>query len=74
MLVQRAGDIDWAWFEGVDVLGLSAGASAPEILIEEVIEAARGRFDVSVREVAITQEDVVFKVPRVLKDVKKEVA
>ena len=68
MLVQRAADIDWSWFDGVDVLGLTAGASAPEILIEEVINAAREKFDVTVEEVAITQENVVFNVPRVLRD------
>ena len=64
MLVQRVSDIDWNAFEGVNVLGLSAGASAPEILIEEVIEKAREYFDVELEEVAITQEDVTFKLPK----------
>ena len=66
MLVQRADDIDWAWMDGVNVLGLTAGASAPEVLIEEVIAAAKERFDVTIEEVAITQENVNFKIPSVL--------
>ncbi|MFN3827939.1 MAG: 4-hydroxy-3-methylbut-2-enyl diphosphate reductase [Micavibrio sp.] len=66
MLVQRASDIDWNWFAGVDVLGLTAGASAPEVLIEEVVNAARERFDVVVEEVSITEENTIFKVPGVL--------
>ncbi len=69
LLVQRASDIDWSWIEGVETLGITAGASAPEILVDEVIEAARQRFDVSIREVAITQEDVNFKIPKILRDV-----
>ncbi|MGB4056780.1 MAG: 4-hydroxy-3-methylbut-2-enyl diphosphate reductase [Alphaproteobacteria bacterium] len=66
MLVQRAVEIDWAWLEGVSSLGLSAGASAPEILVDEVIEKLRGRFDVTIREISITKEDVHFKVPQIL--------
>lgn len=66
MLVQRASDIDWQWFAGVGVLGLSAGASAPDVLIDEVINAARLRFNVKVEEVRIIDENVTFKVPGVL--------
>ncbi len=66
-LVQRAGDIDWEWVDGVRVLGLTAGASAPEVLVDEVIAAARERFDVTVEEVSLTQENVSFKLPSVLK-------
>ena len=66
MMVQRAADIDWRWFDGVESLGVTAGASAPEALVDEVIEAARGHFDVTVSEEPITEENVVFKVPRVL--------
>jgi 4-hydroxy-3-methylbut-2-enyl diphosphate reductase len=66
MLVQRASEIDWGWMEGVAALGITAGASAPEILVDEVIAAAKERFDVTIREIAITQENVNFKVPRVL--------
>ncbi len=66
MLVQRASDIDWQWFVGVNVLGLSAGASAPDVLIDEVINAAKARFNVKVEEVRIVDENVTFKVPSVL--------
>jgi 4-hydroxy-3-methylbut-2-en-1-yl diphosphate reductase len=65
-LVQRATDIDWAWMEGVATLGITAGASAPEILVDEVIAAAKERYEVTIREVKITHEDVSFKAPRVL--------
>lgn len=66
LLVQRASDIDWQWFAGVKVLGLSAGASAPDVLIDEVIDAARARFNVKVEEIRIVDENVTFKVPGVL--------
>lgn len=68
MLVQRAAEIDWQWFNGVARLGLSAGASAPEILVDEVIDAARAHFDVTVNEIMVTEENVHFKLPRLLKD------
>lgn len=67
-LIQRAAEIDWAWLSDVKILGLTAGASAPETLVDEVINAIRTRFEVSVQEVTITQENVVFNVPRVLRD------
>ena len=66
MLVQRAADVDWAALEGIGVLGITAGASAPEILVEEVIAACRERYEVSIDEVTVTTEDVVFKLPKVL--------
>jgi 4-hydroxy-3-methylbut-2-enyl diphosphate reductase len=65
-LIASADDIDWSWFANVDTLGLTAGASAPETLVQGVIAACRVRFDVSVREVVTAQEDVVFRIPRVL--------
>ena len=68
LLVQRASDINWDWLEGVKVLGLSAGASAPEILVDEVIAAAKERFNVTVEEVAITEENVSFKLPSELRE------
>ncbi len=74
MLVQRASEIDWGWFDGIDTLGLTAGASAPDILIDEVIDAARAKFNVTVEEVAITQENVVFNIPRILRDAEEKVA
>ncbi len=66
-LIQRADDIDWAMFgAGIKTLGLTAGASAPDILVEEVIGAFRERFTVRVDEVRITEENVTFKVPGIL--------
>ncbi|MEX1109413.1 MAG: 4-hydroxy-3-methylbut-2-enyl diphosphate reductase [Dongiaceae bacterium] len=65
-LIQHAADIDWGWFENVRVVGVTAGASAPELLVEQVIEACRARFDATVEEVAVTREDVQFKLPRAL--------
>lgn len=68
ILVQRAAEIDWKWFDSIRTLGLTAGASAPDILIDEVIAAAKERFDVTLEEVAITQENVVFNIPRILRE------
>ena len=65
-LVQRAADIDWTWFEDVVALGITAGASAPEILVEEVLDACRERFDVTMEHVNTVTEDVSFKLPPVL--------
>jgi len=65
-LIASAENIDWGWFEGVDVLGLTAGASAPEDLVQGVIDACRERFDVTVDEVETAKETVTFKLPRVL--------
>ncbi|MCI4645208.1 MAG: 4-hydroxy-3-methylbut-2-enyl diphosphate reductase [Hyphomonadaceae bacterium] len=65
-LVASAEDVDWAWFEGVETLGLTAGASAPEDLVQGLIDACRARYAVTVEEVTVTREDVVFKLPRVL--------
>jgi len=67
-LVQRAVDIDWRALEGVRSVGLTAGASAPEVLIEEVIEAFRNRFDVTVEQIETARENVEFKVPRLLRE------
>lgn len=66
MMVQRATDIEWDWFDGVQTVGLTAGASAPDILVDEVIDAIKARFAVSVEETAITEENVTFKIPRTL--------
>jgi 4-hydroxy-3-methylbut-2-enyl diphosphate reductase len=62
-LVQRAADIDWRDVGEGGALGLTAGASAPEHLVEEVIAAARARFDVTVEEVPVAVENVHFKLP-----------
>ena len=66
MLVQRAADVDWVRLGDISSLGITAGASAPEILVEEVIAACRARFEVEIKEVTVTTENVVFKLPRVL--------
>ena len=66
-LVQRATDIDWRALEGVRTLGLTAGASAPEVLIDEVVAALRSRYDLSVETVRTATENVEFKVPRILR-------
>jgi 4-hydroxy-3-methylbut-2-en-1-yl diphosphate reductase len=62
-LIGSAQDIDWAWLEGVGTLGLSAGASAPEILVEQVIEACRQRFAVTLEDARLADENVSFRVP-----------
>ena len=65
-LVQRATDIDWAWLEGVSCIGITAGASAPEVLVEEVTAALRERYTLDIEHVTTTTEDVEFKLPRAL--------
>ncbi|MBD3771674.1 MAG: 4-hydroxy-3-methylbut-2-enyl diphosphate reductase [Rhodobacterales bacterium] len=65
-LVASAESIDWDWFDGVTLLGLTAGASAPEDLVQGVITACRSRFDVSLQEIETARETVTFKLPRVL--------
>ncbi len=66
-LVQRATDIDWRALGNIGSVGITAGASAPEVLIEEVIDAFRARFDLRVELVETAEENVEFKVPRVLR-------
>lgn len=66
MLVQRATDIDFDALAGARTIGVSAGASAPEVLVQEVIEAFRARMPVTVREVRVANEGVEFKLPREL--------
>jgi 4-hydroxy-3-methylbut-2-en-1-yl diphosphate reductase len=66
-LVQRAADIDWRALEGIRSIGITAGASAPEELVNEVIDAFRDRFSVTVEMVETAVENVEFKVPRVLR-------
>ena len=67
-LVPSADQIDWEQFKGIASLGLTAGASAPEYLVDEVIAAARERFDVTVQDVVITEEKVVFRLPKELRN------
>lgn len=65
-LVQRAEDIDFAWLDGVNVLGLTAGASAPEILVRQFVAHIAERFEVSEEQVVTAEESIIFKLPREL--------
>lgn len=67
MLIQRARDIDWTFLDGVHTLGISAGASAPEILVDEVVDACSERFEVQVEEVISQVETASFPLPRKLR-------
>ncbi|MCO5083252.1 MAG: 4-hydroxy-3-methylbut-2-enyl diphosphate reductase [Rhizobiaceae bacterium] len=69
LLVQRASDIPWEQVSTIRTLGLSAGASAPEIIVDEIIDAFRERFDVSVELAVTATETEDFPVMRVLRDV-----
>jgi len=66
-LVQRARDLDWSLIGGVQTIGISAGASAPEILVEEVIQALAERREIEIEEVTVAVENVEFKLPRELR-------
>ncbi|MCF8467536.1 MAG: 4-hydroxy-3-methylbut-2-enyl diphosphate reductase [Sneathiella sp.] len=65
-LVQRASDIPWDMLSDTLTIGITAGASAPETLVEEVVAAFSDRFDVTVEEIVTNQEQVVFKMPKIL--------
>ena len=67
-LVQRADDIDWNALGDMQNIGITAGASAPEVLVDEVIDAFRAKGEVEVEIVETAQENVNFKVPRVLRE------
>lgn len=67
-LVQRADEIDWRALDGARAVGVTAGASAPEVLVNEVLDAFRARFEVTVELVETARERVEFKVPRVLRE------
>lgn len=66
-LIQRADEIDWGRFDSLSSLGITAGASAPEILVEEIIEAFAERYEVDVRIESTAEEDVTFNLPRTLR-------
>ncbi len=68
-LVQRAKDIDWRALKSIKSVGITAGASAPDILIQEVVEAFSDHYEVNVEYVETAQENVNFKVPRILREV-----
>ena len=65
-LIQRASDIEWDWLGQPAVLGLTAGASAPEVLVREVVDALAERFDVVEEEAEHEPERMIFKLPREL--------
>jgi len=65
-LVQRADEIDWNWLEAVETVGVTAGASAPELLVQQVIDELKRRFEVTIEEVSVTVETTHFKLPRAL--------
>ncbi|WP_347828512.1 4-hydroxy-3-methylbut-2-enyl diphosphate reductase [uncultured Planktomarina sp.] len=67
-LVQRATDIDWRALDGIKSVGITAGASAPDVLIQEVVDAFSKHYEVTVETVETAQENVSFKVPRILRD------
>jgi len=66
-LLQRAADIDWKEFDGIATLGITAGASAPEVLVDEIIAAFGERYDTTVETVSTADENVSFKLPRELR-------
>jgi len=67
-LILRAEDVDWAAFGSIRRLGITAGASAPEVLVEEIIDAFAARFDVTVESVSTADESVFFPLPRELRE------
>jgi len=68
MLVQRAAEIKWSDFAGVTRLGITAGASAPEVLVEEIMSAFAERFTLDTETVTATEEAVFFPLPRPLRE------
>lgn len=68
VLVQRAAEIVWSDLDGIERIGVTAGASAPEILVEEVIDALAARFEITVEIVRTAQETLVFSLPKPLRE------
>jgi len=66
ILLQHAGELDMSWLDGVATLGLTAGASAPENLVQQVVKALTVSFDVTVERVDLLEEDIAFSLPRAL--------
>src|SRR5262249_42585364 len=63
-LVQQAHDIDWTRHESIKTLGITAGASAPEALVEEIIAAFAARFNIEIENISTAEENVFFPLPR----------
>ncbi|KKB82642.1 4-hydroxy-3-methylbut-2-enyl diphosphate reductase [Devosia limi DSM 17137] len=74
MLVDRAAEIDWSRLEGIRSLGVSAGASAPEKLVDEVIEAFAQRYEIKVEARVTARENIAFNIPRELRTIEASVA
>ncbi len=68
LLVQRATDLHWDELQGLSTIGITAGASAPEVLVNEIIDAFRAHYDVTVEKVTLREENVSFKLPRELRE------
>jgi 4-hydroxy-3-methylbut-2-en-1-yl diphosphate reductase len=66
-LLLRAEDIDWALYGDIRSLGITAGASAPEVLVEEIIDAFAARYDVAVEQVTTADESMFFPLPKALR-------
>lgn len=62
-LLQRSTEVDWEWLEGAETVGVTAGASAPEVLVEELLETLRDRYDITLEYVTTSEENVKFKLP-----------
>ena len=69
-LVQRAADIDWRALHGIESIGITAGASAPDVVIQEVVEAFSDSYNVTIEVIETATETVNFKVPRILREAK----
>jgi 4-hydroxy-3-methylbut-2-enyl diphosphate reductase len=67
-IAERADDLDWQALRGLARIGITAGASAPELLVDEIIEAFRDRYDVTLETVTLREESVSFKLPRALRE------
>ena len=68
VLIQRATEIDWNAFSGIRRLGVTAGASAPEVLVDEIIDAFKARYAATVETVTTAQESIAFKLPPELRE------
>ncbi len=68
LLVQRGADLDWNALQGLSTIGITAGASAPEVLVNEIVDAFRAHYDVTVETVTLRDENVSFKLPRGLRE------
>ncbi|MGH6854490.1 MAG: 4-hydroxy-3-methylbut-2-enyl diphosphate reductase [Aestuariivirga sp.] len=67
LLVRQASDLDWSQLQGLRTIGLTAGASAPEVLVNEIVDAFATHYDVTVEKVTLREENVSFKLPRELR-------